>query len=46
MIGDNPFQWEVKMFDFGKDTLIGNDLKAHADKFNTKNVSCFVVENV
>jgi hypothetical protein len=39
MIGDNPFQWEVKMFDFG-DTLIGNDLKAHADKFNTKNVSC------
>ncbi len=38
MIGDNPFQWEVKMFDFG-DTPIGNDLKAHADKFNTRNVS-------
>jgi hypothetical protein len=40
MIGENPFLWEVKMFDFG-DTLIGRDLISHAEKFNTKNVITF-----
>ncbi|KAF0976180.1 hypothetical protein FDP41_004855 [Naegleria fowleri] len=36
-IGDNPFVWEVRLFGFPEDSLLGKDLVEHAKKFDTHN---------